>query len=60
MHSLILFTIYVIESIFLNIVTNGLSTSEHFIVVFADLGGTLKRLYRYKTTLSVLGVIQNN
>jgi hypothetical protein len=30
------------ESIFLNIITNGLYTSEHYIVVAADLGGTLK------------------
>jgi hypothetical protein len=33
------------ESIFLNIITNGLYTSEHHIVVAADSGGTLKSAY---------------
>jgi hypothetical protein len=33
------------ESIFLNIITNGLYTSEHYIVVAADSGGTLKSAY---------------
>jgi hypothetical protein len=32
-------------SIFFNIITNGLYTSEHYIVVAADLGGTLKNAY---------------
>jgi nickel-dependent lactate racemase len=32
------------ESIFLNIITNGLYTSEHYIVA-ADSGGTLKSAY---------------
>jgi hypothetical protein len=34
--------VHVIESIFLNIITNGLYTSEHYIVVAADSGGALK------------------
>jgi hypothetical protein len=33
------------ESIFLNIITNGLYISEHYIVVAADFGGTLKSAY---------------
>jgi hypothetical protein len=33
------------ESVFLNI-TNGLYTFEHYIVVAADLGGTLKSTYK--------------
>jgi hypothetical protein len=33
------------ESIFLNIITNGLYTSEHYIVAAADSGGTLKSAY---------------
>jgi hypothetical protein len=33
------------ESVFLNIITNGLSTSEHYIVVAADSSGTLKNAY---------------
>jgi hypothetical protein len=36
------FAVYVTESIFLNIITNGLYTSEDYIVVAADSGGTLK------------------
>jgi hypothetical protein len=35
----------VTESIFLNIITNGLYKNEHYIVVAADLGGTLKSAY---------------
>jgi hypothetical protein len=35
----------VTESIYLNIITNGLYTSEHYIVEAADLGGTLKSAY---------------
>jgi hypothetical protein len=35
----------VTESIFLNIITNGLYTSEHYTVVAADSGGTLKSAY---------------
>jgi hypothetical protein len=38
-------TLHVIESIFLNIITNGLYTSEHYITVAADSGGTLKSAY---------------
>jgi hypothetical protein len=33
------------ESVFWNIITNGLYTSEHYIVVAADLGGALKSAY---------------
>jgi hypothetical protein len=33
------------ESIFLNIITNGFYTSEHYNVVAADSGGALKRAY---------------
>jgi hypothetical protein len=40
------FTVHVTESIFLNIITNGLYTSEHYIVVAADSGGTLKGAYK--------------
>jgi hypothetical protein len=29
----------------MNIITNGLYTSEHYIVVAADSGGTLKTAY---------------
>jgi hypothetical protein len=36
------FTVHVTESIFLNIIISGLSTSENYIVVAADSGGTLK------------------
>jgi hypothetical protein len=39
------FAVHVTESIFLNIITNGLCTSEHYIVVAADSGGTLKSAY---------------
>jgi hypothetical protein len=38
----LLLLLHVIDSIFLNMITNGLSTSEHYIVVAADSGGTLK------------------
>jgi hypothetical protein len=34
------------ESIFLNIITNGLYTYEYYIVVAADSGGTLKSAYK--------------
>jgi hypothetical protein len=34
------------ESVFLNIITNGLYTSEHYIVVASDSGGTLKSAYK--------------
>jgi hypothetical protein len=33
------------ENIFLNIITNGLNTSEQYIVVAADSGDTLKSAY---------------
>jgi hypothetical protein len=33
------------ESVFLNIITSDPYTSEHYIVVAADLGGTLKIAY---------------
>jgi hypothetical protein len=36
----------VTESIFLNTITNGLYTSEHYIVVAADSGGTSKSTYK--------------
>jgi hypothetical protein len=39
------FAVHMTESIFLNIITNGLYTSEHYIVVAADSGGTLKSAY---------------
>jgi hypothetical protein len=39
------FAVHVTESIFLNIITNGIYTSEHYIVVAADSGGTLKSAY---------------
>jgi hypothetical protein len=39
------FAVHVTESIFLNIITNGLYTSEHYIVVAADSDGTLKSAY---------------
>jgi hypothetical protein len=46
MHFLIcFFSVHVIVSIFVNIITNGLYTSEHYIVVAADSGGTLKSAY---------------
>jgi hypothetical protein len=38
------------ESIFLNIITNGLYTSENYIAVAADSGGTLKSAYEEKTS----------
>jgi hypothetical protein len=38
------FAVRVTESIFLNIITNSLYTSEHCIVVAADSGGTLECL----------------
>jgi hypothetical protein len=44
MHFLI--AVHVTESIFLNIITNGLYISEHYIVVVADSGGTLKSAYQ--------------
>jgi hypothetical protein len=34
------------ESIFLNIITNVLYTFEHYIVVAADSGGTVKSTYK--------------
>jgi hypothetical protein len=45
MHFLIWFDAHVTESIFLNIITNGLYTSENYIVVAANSGGTLKSAY---------------
>jgi hypothetical protein len=36
----------VTESVFLNIIANGLYTSENYIVVAADLGGILKSAYK--------------
>jgi hypothetical protein len=48
----------VTESIFLNLITNGLYTSEHYIVVATDSGGTLKSAY--EENLLYLGLIQNN
>jgi hypothetical protein len=45
MHFLICFSVNVTESVFLNIITSGLYTSEHHIVVAADSGGTLKSAY---------------
>jgi hypothetical protein len=47
----IAFAVHVTESIFLNIITNGLYTSEHHIVVAADSGGTLKRAYEQKSAI---------
>jgi hypothetical protein len=44
--SLFAFAVHVTESIFLNIIINGLYTSEHYIVVAADSGGTLKSAYK--------------
>jgi hypothetical protein len=35
----------VAESVFLNIITNGLYTSEQYIVMAVDSGGTLKSAY---------------
>jgi hypothetical protein len=35
------FAVHVTESVFLNIITNGLDTSEHYIVVAADSGACL-------------------
>jgi hypothetical protein len=43
--SLFAFAVHVTESIFLNIIANGLYTSESYIVVAADSGGTLKTAY---------------
>jgi hypothetical protein len=43
--SLFVFVVHVTESIFLNIIINGLYTSEHYIVVAADSGGALKIAY---------------
>jgi hypothetical protein len=43
----------VTESIFLNIIANGLYTSEHYIVVAADSGGALKSVE--KKTSATLG-----
>jgi hypothetical protein len=40
------FAVHMTESIFLNIITNGLYTSEHYISVAADSGGTLKSAYK--------------
>jgi hypothetical protein len=40
------FAVHVTESIFLNIITNGLYTFELHIVVAADSGGTLKSAYK--------------
>jgi hypothetical protein len=45
MHFLICF-VHAIESIFLNIITNGLYTSEHYIVVAADSDGTKMSVYK--------------
>jgi dUTPase len=39
------FAVHVTESIFLNIITNSLYTSKHYIVVATDSGGTLKSSY---------------
>jgi hypothetical protein len=39
------FAVHVTETLFLNIITSGLYTSEHYIVVAADSGGTLKSAY---------------
>jgi hypothetical protein len=43
------FTIHMTDSIFLNIITNSLCTSEHYIVVAADLGDMLKSAF-HKTS----------
>jgi hypothetical protein len=40
------FAVHMTESVFLNIITNGLYTSEYYIVMAADLGGTLKSAYK--------------
>jgi hypothetical protein len=40
------FAVHVTVSVFLNIITNGLYTSEHYIVVAADSGGILKSAYK--------------
>jgi hypothetical protein len=51
------FAVHVTESIFLNIITNGLHTSEHYVVV-ADSGGTLKSAYK-ENICYTYEVIQN-
>jgi hypothetical protein len=40
------FAVHLTESIFMNIITNGLYISEHYTVVAADSGGTLKGAYK--------------
>jgi hypothetical protein len=42
MHFLFAVAVHVTDSLFLNIITNGLYTSEYYIVMAADSGGTLK------------------
>jgi hypothetical protein len=44
----------VTESIFLNIITNGLYTSEYYIVLAADVGGTLKSAYEEMKKISAI------
>jgi hypothetical protein len=39
------FAVHATESIFLNIITNSLYTSEHYFAVTTDSGGTLKSAY---------------
>jgi hypothetical protein len=57
--SLFAFAVQVNESIFLNIITNGLYTSEHYIAVAADLGWYIKECLWRKHPL-YLELTQNN
>jgi hypothetical protein len=41
MHFLIYFAVHVTKSVFLNIITSGLYTSEHYIIVAADTSGAV-------------------
>jgi hypothetical protein len=54
------FAVHVTESIFLNVITNGVYTSEHYIVVAADSGGTLKSAYRKNICYTYSLYVQNN